>query len=114
MWPLQTSSQVYLTAPQGARVKLSTPLESSNLHTAFLHMILSDEKQMAFDVIAEAAYLALMLVVGAADTSRMSTSSFLDTIMCFPEVQETAQTGLDRAVPDHLPQYPDLKRIPYI
>ena len=97
-----------------ARVRKSRPAEDSELRTAFLHMVLDDEKQMGFESIGEAAYLALMLVIGAADTSRMSTWSFLDAMMCFPEAQKKAQAQIDKAVTDRLPRYSDLEHIPYI
>lgn len=83
-------------------------------HDAFLYRVVSDDKRMGFETEEEAAYLALMLIIGAADTSRMSTWAFLESMMLFPEVQKKLQQEIDSVVGDRLPVYEDIERIPYV
>ncbi|KAJ9655954.1 hypothetical protein H2198_005302 [Neophaeococcomyces mojaviensis] len=64
--------------------------------------------------IDEAAYLSLMLVIGAADTSAVSTWSFLQAMLMFPEVQAKARKALCDVVGDRIPVYEDIDRIPYV
>ncbi|KAH7392848.1 cytochrome P450 [Pyrenochaeta sp. MPI-SDFR-AT-0127] len=83
---------------------------------SFLARVLQDEKKMGFEDTSEAAYLAFMLIIGAADTSKMSTWSFLEAMMQFPDVQEVARKHIEAVVgtDDRLPVYADLENIPYV
>lgn len=81
---------------------------------AFLHRVLADEKHLGFTNLDEAAYLTMMLIIGAADTSAMSTWSFLEAMLRFPNVQAKAQREIEAVVPDRLPVFEDLERIPYV
>ena len=74
-------------------------------------MVLDDQKHLGFESVQEAAYVGLMVLLGAADTvshrlikayywtlyaeidaqSRMSTWSLLEAMMMFPDVQKKAQ-----------------------
>ena len=83
-------------------------------HDAFLPRVVSDEKKMGFETEDEAAYLALMLIIGAADTSRMSTWAFLECMLLFPEVMTKLQSEIDAVVGDRMPVYEDLESIPYV
>lgn len=56
----------------------------------------------------------MQLIIGAADTSRMSTWSFLEAMMMFPNVQEEAKDQIDRVVGDRIPVWEDLENIPYV
>lgn len=51
-------------------VKKQQPREDSVLRTSFLRIVLDDEKHLGFETVEEAAYVLLMLVIGAADTVR--------------------------------------------
>jgi cytochrome P450 len=87
---------------------------SNIMQDAFLPKVLEDEKHLGFSTLEEPSYLALMLIMGAADTSRMSTWSFLEAMMMFPDVQEKGHREVERVVGDRLPVYADLGQIPYI
>lgn len=83
-----------------------------NPYNAMLPRILADEKLLGFQSEDEAAYLSLMLIIGAADTvsslasvhiwlltcrqSKMSTLSFLEAMLTFPEVQKKAQAAIGK------------------
>ncbi|PVH92610.1 cytochrome P450 [Periconia macrospinosa] len=94
---------------------VQTAHQNNTSPDSFLSRVLQDEK-MGFEDTSEAAYLAFMLIIGAADTSKMSTWSFLEAMMRFPEVQETARKHIEAkvGVADRLPVYEDLKEIPYV
>lgn len=47
-------------------------LHNGAANDSFLIRVLQDEKKMGFDDTSELAYLALMLIIGAADTRKMS------------------------------------------
>jgi cytochrome P450 len=81
---------------------------------AFLPRVLEDEKNLGFGSLEEAAYLSLQLIIGAADTSKMSTWSFLEAMMTYPEVQEEGHQEIVNVVGDRLPVYEDLEKIPYV
>ncbi|CZR59874.1 related to O-methylsterigmatocystin oxidoreductase [Phialocephala subalpina] len=76
--------------------------------------ILRDEKRLGLESLDEAAFLSMQLIIGAADTSRMSTWSFLEAMMMFPDVQEEAKAQIDRVVGDRIPIWEDLESIPYV
>lgn len=50
------------------RVKRQESREDSNFRPAFLRMVVDDEKHLGFQTVEEAAYLSLMVLLGAADT----------------------------------------------
>ncbi|USP80423.1 cytochrome P450 [Curvularia clavata] len=90
--------------------------DTNMVNDCFLARVLRDENKMGFEDTNEAAYLALMLIMGAADTSKMSTWSFLEAMMQFPEVQETLRKHIEAGVgvDDRLPVFDDLEKIPYV
>lgn len=80
-----------------------------------LKRILADESLRGLSGTDEAAFLALQLIIGAADTSRMSTWSFLEAMMTHPAVQRRAQALIDAAVgADRVPEWRDLDALPYV
>ncbi|KAJ9654515.1 hypothetical protein H2198_006458 [Neophaeococcomyces mojaviensis] len=82
---------------------------------AFLPLIETDQKGSEFGGgIDEAAYLSLMLVMGAADTSAVSTWSFMQAMMMFPEVQTKARDEILKVVGDRIPVFEDIESIPYV
>jgi len=76
--------------------------------------LLADEKNLGFETKEEGAYFCLMLTIGAADTSQISTWSFIEAMLRYPDVQRKAQVIIDEAVGDRVPVWSDYKRIPYI
>ncbi|KAG9628843.1 cytochrome P450, partial [Aureobasidium melanogenum] len=84
------------------------------MQDAFLPCVLEDEKNLGFGSLEEAAYLSLQLIIGAADTSKMSTWSFLEAMMTYPEVQEKGHQEIFKIVGDRLPVFEDLEQIPYV
>lgn len=82
---------------------------------AFLPRVLADEKRKGFEQEEEAAFLAFNLIIGAADTSQMSTWIFLEAMVNFPDVQEKAREEIEKVVGnDRLPEWNDFESIPYI
>ena len=82
---------------------------------AFLPLIEAEEKGDEFgEGIDEAAYLSLMLVIGAADTSAVSTWSFMQAMIMFPEIQAKGREAIVSAVGNRIPVFEDLERIPYV
>lgn len=96
--------------------RVEKAIEAGTVNDSFLARILQDEKEMSLEDRSEAAYLAFMLIMGAADTSKMSSWSFLEAMMRFPEVQKKALKEIEGVVgvADRLPAYEDLERIPYV
>lgn len=96
--------------------RVDKAIEEGTVRDCFLARVLQDEKIMGFDERSEAAYLALMLIIGAADTSKMSSWSFLEAMMRFPDVQKKALEEIEAVVgvADRLPGYEDLESIPYV
>ncbi|KAJ4309594.1 hypothetical protein N0V94_008858 [Neodidymelliopsis sp. IMI 364377] len=96
--------------------RVEKAIEAGTVNDSFLSRALQDEKSMGFEDRSEAAYLALMLIIGAADTSKMSSWSFLEAMMRFPDVQEKACKEIEAVVgvADRLPMYEDLESIPYV
>lgn len=76
--------------------------------------VVNDEKKFGFETEEEAAYLSLQLIIGAAETSKMSIWSFLEAMMSFPDVQEKARQQIERVVGDRLPVFDDLDAIPHV
>ncbi|KAL3475771.1 cytochrome P450 [Aspergillus californicus] len=81
---------------------------------AFLPTVIRSSDQGGFSTQEEAAYLSLQLIIGAADTSQVSTWSFLEAMLQYPEVQQKARAEIEAVVGDRLPEFADLERIPYI
>ncbi|KAH7089851.1 cytochrome P450 [Paraphoma chrysanthemicola] len=96
--------------------RVQATMRDSTAGDSFLSRVLQDEKNMGFSDQSEAAYLALMLIIGAADTSKMSSWSFLEAMMRFPDVQAKALLEIEAVVgvADRLPTYADLEKIPYV
>lgn len=90
--------------------------KEDNPHNNFsmLKRILVDEKRLGLSSNDEAAFLSLQLIIGAADTSRMSTWSFLEAMMMYPEVLKHGQQLLDKVVGDRVPEWEDLDSLPYV
>ncbi|KAH7047397.1 cytochrome P450 [Macrophomina phaseolina] len=81
---------------------------------ALLPKALADEKLLGFPCEDEAAYMSMMLIIAAADTSQISTWSFLEAMLLYPDVQVKARQQIDEAVKDRLPVWEDLERLPYV
>lgn len=96
--------------------RVEKAIEAGTVNDSFLTRVLQDEKGMGFEDRSEAAYLALMLIIGAADTSKMSSWSFLEAMMRFPDVQNKALAEIEAVVgaADRLPVCEDLESISYI
>lgn len=96
--------------------RVQKAINAGTVSDSFLARALQDKKGMGFEDRSEAAYLALMLIMGAADTSKMSSWSFLEAMMRFPDAQAKALTEIEAIVgsADRLPVYEDLESIPYV
>ena len=96
--------------------RVEKAIKAGRVNDSFLARVLQDEKNMGFEDRSEAAYLAFMLIIGAADTSKMSSWSFLEAMMRFPAVQAEALSKIEAVVgvADRLPIYEDLESIPYV
>ncbi|KAK5116576.1 hypothetical protein LTR85_009201 [Meristemomyces frigidus] len=81
---------------------------------SLISKILEDDKNLGFETKDEGAYLCLMLTIGAADTSQISTWAFLEAMLRYPDVQSKAQTIVDEVVGDRLPTWEGYQRIPYV
>ncbi|PQE14708.1 Cytochrome P450 protein [Rutstroemia sp. NJR-2017a BBW] len=82
-------------------------------NNSLLLRVLDDEKRLGIGSDDEAAFLSMQLIIGAADTSRMSTWSFLEAMMMFPSVQTEAHEEIDRLVGSRIPVWEDLENSPY-
>lgn len=96
--------------------RVEKSIEAGTVNESFLARVLQDEIGMDFNDRSEVAYLAFMLIIGAADTSKMSSWSFLEAMMRFPDVQAKALAEIEAVVgyADRLPVYEDLESIPYV
>tara|TARA_R110002003_G_scaffold1048_15_gene22277 strand:+ start:18553 stop:20196 length:1644 start_codon:yes stop_codon:yes gene_type:complete len=96
--------------------RVEASIRAGTASDSFLSRVLQDERNMGFSDPSDAAYLAFMLIIGAADTSKMSTWSFLEAMMRFPDVQAKALQEIEAVVgvADRLPVYDDLEKIPYV
>ncbi|KAL3451426.1 cytochrome P450 [Aspergillus insuetus] len=81
---------------------------------AFLPSVIRALDRGGFETEEEAAYLALQLIIGAADTSQISTWSFLEAMLQYPDVQRKARAEIEAVVGNRLPEFADLEHIPYI
>ncbi|KAK7703706.1 hypothetical protein SLS57_010813 [Botryosphaeria dothidea] len=75
--------------------KVKKLISNGNEPDALLSKALKDEKLLGFSCEDEAAYMSLMLIIGAADTSQISTWSFLEAMLYYPDVQEKARQQVD-------------------
>ncbi|KAG7082534.1 cytochrome p450 [Colletotrichum scovillei] len=80
----------------------------------FLGAALADDNTKGMSCKEELAILSTALIVASADTSRMTTWSFVEAMLQFPEAQARAQAEIDKVVGDRPPTYEDYARIPYI
>ncbi|KAF4489934.1 Cytochrome P450 monooxygenase patI [Colletotrichum fructicola Nara gc5] len=95
-----------------------------SLENTFWGSVLQSDDLRGMSCKEEVAILGLSLIVGAADTSRMTTWTFLEAMMMFPEVQAKAREDIGkslylpsyehRVVGERIPVYDDLKSIPYL
>ncbi|KAH7142827.1 cytochrome P450 [Dactylonectria estremocensis] len=85
-----------------------------SIGNSFLGSALQDASLMGFSCKEELAILAFALIGAAADTTRMTTWSFVEAMMIFPEVQKRAQAEVDKVVGDRIPMWDDFEKIPYI
>ncbi|KAK8221384.1 cytochrome P450 [Phyllosticta capitalensis] len=85
-------------------------MQEGHVPDSMLARALTEEKGLGFETEDEAAYLSLNLIIGAADTSQMSTWSFLEAMLLYPEVQRKAQDEIG----NRLPAWSDFEEIPYI
>ncbi|KAK1445674.1 hypothetical protein CMEL01_09917 [Colletotrichum melonis] len=86
----------------------------SSFEETFLGSALADENLKGMSCKEELAILSSALIVASADTSRMTTWSFVEAMLQFPEAQARAQAEIDKVVGDRPPTYEDYARIPYI
>ncbi|KAF2163075.1 hypothetical protein M409DRAFT_26521 [Zasmidium cellare ATCC 36951] len=84
------------------------------IQDSLLCKIIEDEKYLGFQTLEEGAYFCLMLTVGAADTSQISTWSFIEAMLEYPEVQVKARQEIEKIVDDRIPEFADYDRIPYV
>ena len=67
-------------------------------------------------LLASSSYLIVVSIisVAAADTTLSAVHTFFVAMLYFPEVQSKAQEELDRVLQGRLPEYGDLKDLPYV
>ncbi|KAK5086137.1 hypothetical protein LTR70_000225 [Exophiala xenobiotica] len=81
----------------------------------FLPLIDAEQKGSEFPGgIDEAAYLSLILLIGAADISAVSTWSFTQAMLMFPRTQDKARQAIIDVVGDRIPIFEDIDQIPYV
>lgn len=88
--------------------------DRSAVRESLLCKIVEDEKNLGFPFVEEGAHFALMLTIGAADTTQMSTWAFVEAMMTFPDVQKRARDAIDAVVGDRIPYWEDYEKIPYV
>ncbi|RAO74354.1 uncharacterized protein BHQ10_010366 [Talaromyces amestolkiae] len=81
---------------------------------AFLPSVIRGPDCGGLETAEEAAYLSLQLIIAAADTSQISTWSFLEAMLQYPDVQRKARAEIEAVVGDRLPEFADLEGIPYV
>ncbi|KAJ9660016.1 hypothetical protein H2201_007121 [Coniosporium apollinis] len=94
--------------------RIKKDISDGVFHDAFLPTVINDGKLLGFPSEGEAAYLSLQLVIRAADTSRMSTWSFLEAMMMYPEVQVKARREIEAYMGDRSPVFADLEQVPCV
>ncbi|KAJ5631592.1 cytochrome P450 [Penicillium longicatenatum] len=95
------------------RVEDPTSTDRGISQESFLRTLIQNSNKFGVEL-EEAAYLSLMVVMAAADTSQMSTWSFLEAMLQFPDVQKKAQKEIDDVAGDRIPVFEDLDSIPYV
>lgn len=88
--------------------------DRSAIKDSLLCKIIEDEKHLGFESKEEGAYFCLMLTIGAADTSQISTWSFIEAMLEHPEIQVKARQEIEKAVGDRIPEFTDYDRTPYV
>ncbi|KAF5715048.1 cytochrome P450 monooxygenase [Fusarium mundagurra] len=83
-------------------------------HKRDYERVIEDPNHLGLDSLEDASYLGMMLIIGASDTSRISTWSFLEAMLTFPDVCNKARKVIESAVGDRVPVFEDLERMPYI
>lgn len=136
------------------RVKSQINAGEAPPHMTFIRRVIEDPNHLGLDSLEDASYLGMMLIIGASDTvcfaepillqatiltrgqSRISTWSFLEAMLTFPDVCNKARKVIgksvdlfksflwirdckvlmliDSAVGDRVPVFEDLERVPYI
>lgn len=88
---------------------------SGSTNDAFLPIIEAEQKGTEFaGGLDEAAYLSLMLVIGSADTSVVSTWAFFQAMLLYPDIQMKARKAICDVVGENVPVFEDIDRIPYV
>ncbi|KAJ6017973.1 cytochrome P450 [Penicillium sp. IBT 35674x] len=95
------------------RIKYPKPGDPKIPQEGFLQTLLQNSSKFGVEP-EEAGYLSLMVVMAAADTSQMTTWSFFEAMLQFPDVQKKAQKEIDDVVGDRIPVFEDLDSIPYV
>ncbi|KAF5567491.1 amidohydrolase family [Fusarium napiforme] len=90
------------------RVKSQIDAGEAPPHMTFIKKIIEDPNHLGLDSLEDASYLGMMLIIGASDTSRISTWSFLEAMLTFPDVRNKARKVIDSAVGDRVPVFEDL------
>ncbi|KAM5358048.1 hypothetical protein ACJZ2D_015645 [Fusarium nematophilum] len=80
----------------------------------FLGRILDDEKLGGCSSLEEAAYLALTLVLGGSDTSRMTSWAFMEMMLMNMDEFTKLQKIIDDHCGDRLPVWKDIDNIPHV
>jgi cytochrome P450 len=89
--------------------------KSDFVRESLIYKILSSKDHLGFQTKEEGAYLSLMLTIGSADTSQISTWAFLEAMITYPPVQRKAQQLIDQVVGlDRVPCWEDYAGIPYV
>lgn len=88
--------------------------DRSSIRESLLCKVIEDDKHLGFDSMEEGAYFCLMLTIGAADTSQISTWSFIEAMLEYPDVQVKARAQIEAVVGDRIPDFADYDRIPYV
>jgi hypothetical protein len=82
------------------------------------HNIIKDTAGIAFigglPRLHQRGFVLSILFVGAADTTLSAMQTIFVAMMFFPEAQVKAQEELDHVLQGRLPEYDDLKDLPYI
>ncbi|KAF5574644.1 oxidoreductase [Fusarium pseudoanthophilum] len=96
------------------RVKAQIDAGEAPPHMTFIRRVIEDPNHLGLDSLEDASYLGMMLIIGASDTSRISTWSFLEAMLTFPDVCNKARKVIDSTVGDRVPVFEDLDSMPYI
>ncbi|OHF02997.1 hypothetical protein CORC01_01755 [Colletotrichum orchidophilum] len=95
-------------------VEQSMEKGDSSFEGTFLGSALADQNLKGLSCKEELAILSFALIIASADTSRMTTWSFVEAMMQFPDAQARAQADIDKVVGDRPPVYEDYAQIPYV